>query len=1054
MENFLVNLRLRGLVAIVFFCCFWVKGENAPNVHVVNSVLQQQIVTGVVSDESGQPLPGVTVIVKGTSKAAQTDFDGKYRINAAVGTTLVFSYVGMEKQEVVASRSKLNVTMKEQTSQIDEVVVTALGIKRKAKALGHSVTEVKGEALTKVIDVNPMNALQGQVAGVNISGNATGGAGSTRIIIRGNTSLTGNNQPLYVIDGIPMGNDNNGSAGMWGGSDGGDGISSLNPNEIASISVLKGAAAAALYGSRAAGGVILVTTKTGKVGQGLGVEYSSSVQFNQINNDILDFQQVYGQGIRGTKPANEAEAFDNAVTSWGAKLDGKPAINWDGKQRPYSSVGSNADKFYRTGTTLVNSLAVSNANEKMNYRLSATRTTFDDIIPFSNLQRNMFGLNIGSNLGSKLRVDASIKYNIENTNNRPRLSDSPGNVNYAIMSLPVNVDVTTQKPGIGPDKKELRTSNNTYTQNPYWASEYFKNFDERHRVIAHTAVRYDVWKGIYLFGRAGTDQYTRKATSIEPWGTAYKPLGGMNENERRYIQTDMDLMLGYDATFFDKISIKSVVGGNQNYVKRETVSANGQDFIVPSVESVKNTNAQSTGYSFSERAINGLYGSLELSYGEYAFFTVTARNDWFSTLSQKGKTTPNDQFYYSANASLILSDMFNIGGFIDVLKLRGGYSQIAGGAPSPYSLSLNYEIFGQGHSSQALGRISNGSVPNADLRPYQIGESEVGLDIRLFNNRFGLDVAYYDKITENDIVTVAASRTSGYGGSIDNLGSLTNKGWEVLLNLRPIQTKDFSWDTSVNFTYNEGKVVKTNNSNSSISLGEARSRNVQIRHIPGEAYGVIWGVGYDRDKNGNIIYELDADGNVRAKRGDYKILGQGVQPITAGFTNTFKYKGLSLAVLIDGKFGGQIYSGTNAGALSRGQHKKTLNGREGGLTISGQREDGDDSVAFTRTLSPDNDNLRNYWARESEIAEATIYDADFLRLRQVRLGYNVPKKFLGKFKIKEMNVALIAKNLFFLHRKTENIDPESAYNTGNAQGLEYYGVPATRSYGLSVNFKF
>ena len=1019
----------------------------------IQAMFAQQTVSGVVKDVSGEPLIGVSVLVKGTQRAVQTDFDGRYRIQASNEAVLQFSYVGMNTKEVKVTGNNLDVTLQEDVSNLDEVVVTALGIKRQAKALGHSVTEVKGDELTKVIDVNPMNALQGKIAGVNISGNATGAAGSSRIIIRGNTSLTGNNQPLYVIDGIPMGNDNNGSAGMWGGSDGGDGISSLNPNEIASVSVLKGAAAAALYGSRASGGVILITTKTGKAGQGLGVEYSSTVLFDQVNTGLQDFQTEYGHGIEGRKPASKDEAFNNATSSWGAKMDGSGAFNWDGEQRPYSSVGRNGNlkKFYRTGSTFVNSVAVSNANEKMNYRLSATNMANDDVVPNSKVIRNMFGLNIGGKLGSKLSVNASIKYNIEKTNNRPRLSDSPGNPNFAVMTLPNNVDVTTMSPGIGSDKKELRINSNTYNQNPYWSTGYFQNFDERHRVIASSQLRYDIWKGIYLFGRAGTDQYTRKATGIEPWGTAYKPLGGMNENETRFTQTDMDLMLGYDGKIIEDFAVKSLIGGSQNYVKRENISANGNDFIIPTVVSVKNTANQSTGYSFSERAINALYGSMELSYKEWGYLTVTARNDWFSTLSKKGKTTPNDQFYYSANASLLVSEMMEMPTFVDLIKLRGGYSEIAGGAPNPYSLGLNYAIYGQGHQSQPLGEISGGSIPNENLKPYHIGEFEIGFDVRLFNNRLGLDLAYYSKTTNNDIVTVAASKTSGYNGAIDNIGQLTNKGYEVLLNMRPVQTPNFTWDASINFSYNEGKVVKTNETDSPISLGEARSRNVQIRHIPGEAYGVIWGVGYERDSSGNIVYELDSDGNVRAKRGDYKILGQGVAPITLGISNTFRYKDFSLMVMLDGKFGGQIYSGTNAGALSRGQHKKTLQGREGGLSISGVDTSGN---SFTKTLDPKTNQLANYWSRESQIAEATVYDADFLRVRQIRLGYNFPRELLNNINIQAVNIAFIAKNLFFVHRSTENIDPESAYNIGNAQGLEYYGVPATRSYGLSVNVKF
>ena len=468
------------------------------------------------------------------------------------------------------------------------------------------------------------------------------------------------------------------------------------------------------------------------------------------------------------------------------------------------------------------------------------------------------------------------------------------------------------------------------------------------------------------------------------------------------------------------------------------------------LETVGNTSNKSSGLSNSKRKVNSIYGSAEVSYDEKAYLTFTARNDWFSTLSFPGKTTPNNDLYSSLSGNLILSELFELPESVNFAKLRFGYSELAGGADLPYQLGLTYGIFGQGHLGQPLGGISNSSIPNANLIPYNIDEFEVGIDSRLFNGRLSIDVAYYSKKTTNDIVNVSASITSGYGSSVANVGEITNKGVELLLSGSPIRNENFRWNTSFNFAYNDGQVVATNNEGSPISLDEARSQNVQIRHIPGEAYGVIWGTSFVRDDNGTIVYEIDGNGVPRAKQGAYKILGNGVAPTTMGFTNTFNYKNFSLSFLIDGKFGGQTYSATNAGAISRGQHRMTLEGRENGLSVSGINDA--TGQPFTTTVAPKD--LSTYWGRYGSIAEATVYDADYIKFRSFSIGYDLPNRLLEKTFLTSANISFIGKNLFYLKRSIENIDPESAYNVSNAQGLEYYGVPSTRSYGFSLNVKF
>ncbi|MDC6361666.1 MULTISPECIES: SusC/RagA family TonB-linked outer membrane protein [Flavobacteriaceae] len=1018
-----------------------------------------QTITGTVSDEAGVPLPGVNIVEKGTSNGVSSDFDGNYSITVSGGNaTLVFSSLGMRTVEVPANgRTSINLTMQEDAEQLGEVVVTALGIRKETKALGYSLTEVGGEEISSIKTPNAINALQGKIAGVNITQNSTGAAGSSRVIIRGNSTLTGNNQPLYVVDGIPIGNDNNGAASLWGGNDGGDGISSINPDDIESVSVLKGGSATALYGSRGGNGVILITTKSGRDQKGFGVEFSTSVQFDKVNTSLVDFQTEYGQGRFGEAPTSQAEALAFGNSSWGSRLNGSSVVQWDGVERPYSYVGSNYDHFYRTGSTFINTVALSSGSEDLNFRFSASDLSNDDVVPNSGLNRKTFSLNAGAVLNEKLTAQINAKYIVEDVMNRPRLSDAPGNANYTVGLLSPNVDVRFMNPGADEDGRERSYSDNTFSQNPYWAAYNFRNEDTKNRIIASTSLRYDILDWLYLTGRVGIDHYTRKSTGVEPWGTAYTPLGAMNEEERIYSQIDSDLMLGIDKDITDAFGVSAFFGANKNSIEFERLRLDGSQFIVPGLEDVANLTNQGRSREYSEREIGSLYGSVEFSYKDYAFLTFTGRNDWFSTLSFPGKTTPNNDFYSSVNASLILSDMFEMPTAIDFLKLRGGYAQTAGGADSAYQLALTYEIFGQGHLGQPLGRVTGGTVPNANLVPWNKSEVEVGVDARFFGNRLSLDLAYYTNETTDDIVNVTTSIASGYNNATANLGKIENKGVEVLLSGTPIRNANFEWNTSVNASFNEGLVTATNPENGNVTLDEPRTQNVNISHVVGERYGVIFGTSFVRDNDGNIVYDLDGDGVPIPRQGERKILGQGVPPWQVGFTNTFRYKNLSLSFLIDGKFGGQLFSGTNTVAYGAGLHKETLNGRENGLSVTGIdgstfNADTGTGTSFTTTVTPAN--LETYYGRVNDIAEYFVEDSDYIKFRQISLGYSLPSKILDKTFLSSVNVSLIGQNLFYIKRSIDNVDPESAYNSGNSQGLEYFGVPSSRSYGVSCNIKF
>ena len=1034
----------------------------------------QITVTGSVKDVTGGGLPGVNIQVKGTTEGAASDFDGNFEITASQGDVLVFSFVGFSSQEVTIDGSTVNVILSEDAESLDEVVVTALGIKRESKALGYSLTEVKGDELNQVKTSSAINSLQGRVAGVNVSTSSSGSSGSSRVIIRGASSLTGSNQPLYVVDGIPIINQTKGSAvGPFGGEhgDGGDDISSINPDDIESVSVLKGSSAAALYGSQASNGVIMITTKSGKEQQRFGVEFSSSFTFDKVNTDLQDFQTTYGQGNNRLKPGFEydgsgnpveiadsetaiSDAFTSSLQSWGDKLDGSLVYNWDGVKRPYSNTGNNLDKFYDTGTTSVNSIAFAKGGENFSYRFSVSNLDNKDIFPNTTLNRKSFSLNASAKINPKLSSTVNAKYIIEKVHNRITIGDTPGNANTVANVLPVSLDIYDLKPGSNEEGTELRFQPSQFISNPYWAVNDFNNDDKKNRFIASTTLRYDFTDWLYINGRAGIDSYDLSRKRVTPYGTAYRPAGELTQSKSTYSLFDADIMLGVDKAITDRISTNSVIGANTRKATFDGLSATGRGFIVIGLEDLNNTTLPEPTNSFSEVKTNSIYGSFEFDYDNAIFVTFTGRNDWFSTLSFPDKTTPNSDFYWSLSGSWLMNETFDLGEKVNYAKFRTSYAQVAGGARNAYALNLDYAVTGS-FQGQSFGQLNGNSIPNPNLVPFQKNEFEIGFEGRFFANRLNLDIAYYSNQTTNDIVRAAASQSSGYTSAILNIGELANQGVELLLGGYPIRNDDFSWYTSYNLGYNDSEIVHTDDEDTPINVdgSQSRSKTAIISHIVGEHYGTIFGSSYKRDDNGNIMY--DVSGSIpNAIQGENKILGEGVAPLTMGFSNTFRYKDFSLNFLIDAKFGGSVHSGTSRELMLRGLHKKTLRGRDTGLEISGI----DDATGdpFTMTVAPEN--LRTYYGFIAEenagIAEEFVYSTDFIKFRELVFSYNLPKNYLDNIFISDLRLSIIGRNLFYIMKDVDNIDPEAALNNLNSQGIERFGIPATRSIGFSVNVKF
>ncbi|MDE0558397.1 SusC/RagA family TonB-linked outer membrane protein [Algoriphagus sp. NF] len=1024
----------------------------------IQAYSQTRILTGtVVGEADGLPIPGVTVLDKTNQTGTTTDVDGKYSISVSDNSVLVFSFIGYASQEfTVGNQSIINVTLAEDISELGEFVVTSFGMERNQKALGYSVTQLGGDKFTESRTVNVGNALTGKVAGVNVTPPATGAAGSTRVVIRGGSSLTGNDQPLYVVNGVPIESGNLGSAGIWGGNDGGDGLAAINPDDIESLTVLKGNTAAALYGARAANGVILITTKSGSARKGIGISFNSNFTMESVV-DETNFQRIYGPGENGRKPLTQDEAINNAINGWGAPYDGSQTVQFDGVQRPYSFLGEDFNDFYRNGMTWNNSIALSGGNENTTYRFAFSNLTNNDVVPNAGFDRNVANINVNSKQG-KFTLAVTGQYSKQTATNRPRLSDSPGNANFSMVVKPGNIPLSVirgdqNKPGALPDGNELRYQSNVFQTNPYWAVYQWGREDVTDRIMGNMSLRYDFTDWLYAQGRFGTDFQIRDEYAFEAYGTAFKPRGSYNTTMRTIQETNADFLIGFDKTFGD-FSVDGFLGSNIMRRTIESQRGGGNDLVVPFFHSVTNVAAPTFGYGFSELGINSYFAAANVGYKNVIFLNLTGRQDQFSTLSPANSKL----FYPSVGLSAVISDMIVLPEFVTFAKIRGNWGQVGGGAPNPYALNLQYGLVGAGHLGANLGQINNGSIPNSGLSPYTSTEYEIGADLRFFENRLGIDVAYYRRRTTDDILNQGISATSGFGSTTVNIGELENRGIELLINATPIIAGDFQWNVSFNFANNVSEVLSLGTNAAGdpvefINLDEARTRRERIRHIVGQPLGMITGFKH-LEIDGQKVY--DANGFPVTTPG-FETIAEGRHPISGGITNTFTWKGFRLMTLIDFRRGGSVMSGTNYFAYQFGLHQNTLQGRDGNLTVSGVTPEGTPGT-WTIPADPSNPNnylIDQYWQRYAQVTENVVYDASFGKLRELSFGYTFPRTFVEKTPFQSLSLSFVGRNLAILWSKVPNIDPEAAYTvSGNSQGLEYFAVPANRSFGFNLSANF
>lgn len=1010
----------------------------------VNIPAPLESITGRVTDDGDAPLQGVNVTLNGTAKGTTTDAGGRFSLDVPTKGVLVFSFVGFVSQEVsINGQTDFSIKLVKENQSLNTVVVTALGIKKDRKALTYSVTQLGGDELTRAREINLGNSLSGRIAGVNAVSTATGPAGSSRVVIRGNGSLNGENQPLYVVNGVPINNANQGSAGTFGGIDRGDGLLSINPDDIETISVLKGGTAAALYGSRAANGVVLITTKSGRAQKGLGVEYNSTYTW-ETPIKLTDWQYDYGSGSRGLAPTSKSEAIANGRMSWGAKLDGSSVVQPDGTSRPYSSQKDNVKNFYNTGKTFSNTLSLSGGNQVANFRFSVSNLDNKGIVPNSSVTRKTFNLSANATMKKVIVFEGNAQYNIEDTKNRTFTADFQKNPNSGAELIATNIDVRTLAPGFDANGYENLWNDYIYSTNPYFAINKIQNGDSRRRFIGSFSTRINFTDNLYARGRVGIDYFNISGYNVEPTGLAFNNRGSMTTDRTSNYETNVEGLLGFTKNF-NRFSINAIAGGNQMKNKVDGGTLSSGFFNVPFQYFISNGSSQSFTQNFSQMAINSLFASADIGYNNRLYLNLTGRKDWFSTLDIKN----NNLFYPSAGISYVFSEGWAAKpNWLNFGKLRTSWAEVGGGAPTPYGLDLTYTAQAQQYVNGAtLMNITNSTIPNK-LTPYTSTTIEAGLETKLFGSRLGVDVTWYDRTTTNDIVNASVPYTSGYTSVALNVGKIKNRGIELLLTGTPYKKINFSWDMSFNFAYNDNKVLKIADGLTSIFLPGAttRTQNGGIYHFEGKPFGMIAGNRARTNDKGQVIYNSATGIPLQSA---LVTLGRGVPPYTAGFSNTFTYKNLSVGFLLDGKFGAQVYSATNAYATQFGLDKRTVeNGvRENGIPVSGVDQAGN---PFTGNVSAQT-YYSTIWAT---LTDQFVTDADFIKLRQVIISYTLPAKLFGKLPVQGVNLSLVARNLLLIYNTARNIDPESSYSNGNAQGLENFGLPTARSYGLNLQVKF
>ena len=1064
---------------------------------VIQGAAQVTTVRGIVTtEEDGEPVIGASVIVKGTALGTVTDVNGRFELSglSPSATRLLISYISLMAKEV-AIAPQVSVTLKSDTHLLDEVVVTALGISREKKALGYTAQEVKQDALVQGKDNNLLNSLSGKIAGVRIT-NTQGDVGSSRIVIRGETSIAGENQPLFIVDGIPV--DNSQLNARSSGRDFKNAIADLNPEDIKTLTVLKGPNAAALYGARAAHGAIVITTKGGdKRQKGIGITLHSSTQVSFVAT-LPEFQNLFGQGAGGRfsyVDGKGAGVNDGVDESWGPRLDigllipqfDSPLDADDNRvATPWVSHPNNVRDYFRMGISTNNGISVARGDDKYQFRVGYNYEKQVSIVPDAGTNKTNISLNTDYHLAKWIVVGATANYIVYTAPSLPG-SATPSGSNVRSNSPMLQflwfgrqVDTNSLKADY------TRNWNSSYYDNPFWSASYNTQSQERHRLIGDLHAEFRLTDGLHVRFRTSTDWYNDRRKSKVKWGSAGagSPYGSYAEDAYTVKENNTEVLATYIKQLNKNWGIDALLGFNVRNKQYENNYQAAPRLAVADLYTLTNSRDPLTSSNdFYRLRQYGLYGSIQLDYRRWAFLNITGRNDWSSTLPVDN----NSYFYPSVTASVLLSEAFGWRSkAVNYLKIRGGWSQVGADA-NPYQLATVFtsETAFNGNPLQSSSTI--GMNPN--LKPEKTSSIEAGFEAAFWDNRLYLDFTYYKTDSRNQILKLATTAASGYTSQVRNAGHIRNRGYEIQLGAVPIQTsKGFRWNLDLNYGANSSKVVKLDDEGL-ITSYQLYSSGIQILASVGEAYGTLFGTSYVRDANGNVV--VDANGLPKISTTN-KTLGKFTPDWTGGISNTFSYRSLSLSFLIDASVGGSIFSNTNKTGKYTGVLANTLSGRDaehGGLwyytdamgnnvrlsespsysvssdglyyaQVNGQStrvyQDGIMVEGVTESGSKNEEvvSAEKYYHRIYSIAEANVYDASYVKLREVALSYRLPRLWTQKLHLQEASVTLTGRNLWTIYKSVPNIDPESALTTGNAQGVEAYSLPTTRSFGVNLSVKF
>lgn len=1026
---------------------------------------QNRAIKGKVLSEDQLPLVGVNIRLKDTQVSTRTGSDGTFVLSVPRNhAVLVYSMVGYETQEITLhDEENVQVILKEVASDLDEVVVTALGIKREEKAIGFAQQTVNAEQLSTAVSPNWSEGLKGKVAGLNIISGGTGPINSQSIQLRGATSLDpSSNYALIVIDGVPMNQETTPYAGNVGAAYGneapvdyGNAISELRQDDIESVSVLKGPSAAALYGSRAANGALIITTKSGKKNQKLGISYHSSLNLDVVTN-WPDYQYEYGAGSTAVRDANgnpyysfgdsEDGPSTNTPEAFGPKFEGQYYFQYDpltqsqGKERtlwqPYKN---NMKDFFRTGTTFENAVSFQGGDANGSMRLNIAHADNKYITPNSGYQKNTVSFNGNYQISNRIKVSTALNYNQRSSDNLPAFGISNGSLGYFLMFLMPNVDIDWYKPiwQMGKENIEQLNPFSAWSSNPYYILYIDKNPLTSHQLIGNTKIDVKLTDHWDVMGRVSLNSLSQLRETQRGFSSKKHPLGYYGRQDVASQEINMDFLTTYKNSFAAVFNYSIMAGGSRMNYNLRNVMTSVDALIVPTVFNLANgVNNPLTTTNDAEKQINSLYGMGSLSWKDQIFLDVTARNDWSSSLPSDN----NSYFYPSVSSSFILSDLFKLPESISYLKYRASFAQVGADA-NPYQTAKYYSQSGFPSSA-----VVPGALYNAQLKPEITASWETGADLKLLNNRLGFDLTYYHSITKNQILALPSDIVGGYSSRVINAGKVQNKGWELMINATPIKHPDFNWNVIVNWSTNDNTILTLTDNLEQQTLTQVWQAYV-IATVGGSTTDV-WGTKFVRDPEGNMVYSNGVP--VRGTTPEY--LGNASPDWKGGLTNTFLYKNVRLSFTLDGQVGGRVFSGTYNRASWAGTLSNTLPGRDEGYIIGEgviKNQDG--------TYSPNTEkvNTQTYYSQYHQATEAGMFSGTFMKLREVSIGYDFPKKMIERYRINGLSLSLFGRNLAVFD-DYPMFDPEAGTKNGAVfvPGLEITPMPYTASYGFNLKVDF